>query len=248
MFSVEDRDRLRDTVLEWARSDSRVVAGAIVGSMAHRPGDRWSDLDLSFGVDDDVAIGEVLDDWSRRLGDGFDAIRLFDLPFGSAIYRVFLLPGCLQFDLSFAPASQFSAFGPSFRLLFGRAAERPAPPPPAADDTFGHGVHHAVRARVCIERGRYWQAEYWISAVRDHALTLACVRLGLPAYYGRGFDDLPSEVRASIADALVRALDRDDLLRAWRQATTALLREAPGGSETARRLEPWLRELTETDV
>ena len=50
MFSVDDRERVRDRVLEWASSDARVVAGAVVGSLAHGDGDRWSDLDLTFAV------------------------------------------------------------------------------------------------------------------------------------------------------------------------------------------------------
>ena len=47
-------------------------------------------------------------------------------------------------------------------------------------------MHHAVRARFCIERGRWWQAEYWISGVRDQALALACHRRGLAVAHGRG--------------------------------------------------------------
>ncbi len=93
---------------------------------------------------------------------------------------MFLLPGCLQFDLSFTPASVFGAGGPKFRLLFGDAVEKPYAGPPDAHELFGYAVHHALRARVCIERGRYWQAEHWISGVRDYALSLACaVRPGL---------------------------------------------------------------------
>ena len=34
MFSVSDRDRIRDHVLQLASSDARVVAGAVVGSLA----------------------------------------------------------------------------------------------------------------------------------------------------------------------------------------------------------------------
>ena len=155
----------------------------------------------------------VLDDWSERLVEEFDAARLLDLPSGGAIYRVFLLCGCLQFDLSFSPATQFGAIGPNFRLLFGTTIEKPFIAPPSARELFGYAVHHAVRARVCIERSRYWQAEYWISSLRDNAMSLACRRLGLPAYYGRGFDDLPEDVRRGFADALVRSLERVELLR-----------------------------------
>ena len=129
MFSVDDRNRVRDHVLDRAKADSRVVAGAVIGSLATSEGDRWSDLDLTFGVADGVALSEVLDDFTIDLGREFNATHLFDLPSGAAIYRVFLLQGCLQFDLSFAPASQWGALGPEFRLLFGHAAQlarRPA--------------------------------------------------------------------------------------------------------------------------
>jgi predicted nucleotidyltransferase len=225
MFTSEDRDRVHERVLEWAKADARVVAGAVVGSLARESGDPWSDLDLSFAVKDGVPVQDVLGEWSERLVEEFDAIALFDLPSGGAIYRVFLLRGCLQFDVSFSSAAQFGAIGPNFRLLFGNAVKKPFIEPPSARVLLGYAVHHAVRAKVCIERGRYWQAEYWISGVRDNALSLACRRMDLPAYYGRGFDELPEDVRHGCADALVRSLDRIELLRALNSAVEALLRE-----------------------
>jgi hypothetical protein len=243
MFNPEDRDRLRERALEWAKADPRVVAGAVVGSLAHSPGDRWSDLDLTFAVEDATPIPEVLDQWSDRLGVEFDALRLFDLPSGSAIYRVFLLPGCLQFDLSFSPAAQFGAIGPNFRVLFGHAIDKPFIGPPSAEELFGYAVHHAVRARICIERDRYWQAEYWVSGVRDHVLSLACRRLALPAHYGRGFDALPVDVRRGFEGALVRSLDRVELWRALAAAVEGLLREGAEAGELRAKVEPRLQEL-----
>src|SRR5712691_2233787 len=106
MYSVKDRERVRDRVLEWASSDARVVAGAVVGSLALGEGDRWSDLDLTFAVADHIPVFDLLLDWTRSLFNELDAVHLFDLPSGATIYRVFLLPGCLQFDLSITPASQ----------------------------------------------------------------------------------------------------------------------------------------------
>jgi hypothetical protein len=152
MFSVEERDRVRDRVLEMASSDARVVAAAVVGSLALGEGDRWSDLDLTFAVADGVPVAEVLDDWTQSLVAELDAVQLFDLPSGAAVYRVFLLRDCLQFDLSFTPEAEFAARGPKFQLLFGDAAERPYPPPPSAQELFGYAVHHALRARFCVER------------------------------------------------------------------------------------------------
>jgi hypothetical protein len=243
MFSVKDRERVYQYVLELAESDERITAGAVVGSLAHSEGDRWSDLDLTFAVKDNLSVSAVLEDWTRRLTDDLDAVHLFDLPSGATIYRVLLLPGCLQFDLSFTPQSEFGANSPRFKLLFGSAVEKPHLQPPAALELFGYAVHHALRARFCVERGRYWQAEYWISGVRDYALSLACRRRGLNVRNGRGFDDLPAEVRDSFKGALATSLERDDLLRALRVAIEGLLREADEVRDLAIKVEPQLRDL-----
>ena len=243
MFTPDDRQHVYNQVVAWAESDSQVVAAAVVGSLARQPGDRWSDLDLTFAVADEVPVQDVLADWSARLVREFGAVRLFDLPSGGAIYRVFLLPGCLQFDLSFSHASQFGAIGPNFRLLFGSAIEKPLVEAPSADGLFGYGVHHAVRAYVSIERGRYWQAEYWISSLRDNGMSLACRRLGLPAQYGRGFDELPEDVRAGFKDAIVQSLDRPELSRALSSAVGGLLRQGEQAAELRSQVEPMLREL-----
>lgn len=244
MFTVDFRDRIRDRVLALAEADARVVAGAIVGSMALSPGDRWSDLDLTFAVADETPIADVLRDWTDTLASELDAVTLFDLPSEASIYRVFLLPGCLQFDLSFTPASSFGTRGPTFRLLFGSAVERPFVPEPDPHELFGYAVHHALRARFCIERERLWQAEYWISGVRDYGMSLACRRRDLPARNGRGYDALPTDVREAFAGSLVRSLDREELARALSVAIEALLRETEPVQDVATRVEPQLRELT----
>jgi hypothetical protein len=243
IFTVQERDRVRDRVLELAASDARITAGAIVGSLAHDAGDRWSDLDLTFGVAEDIPVQTVLDDWTGKISAQCDAVHLFDVPSGPTIYRVFLLPGCLQFDLSFTPASQFGALGPKFKLLFGKAMEKPFAQDPSMQELFGYAVHHALRARFCIERGRHWQAEYWISATRDYALSLACRRREIPASYGRGFDDLPSDVHDAFRGAFATSLERNELLRALGEVIEALLCAADPAQSLAALVEPQLRQL-----
>jgi hypothetical protein len=244
VFTVDDRERVHERVLELATSDPRVVAGAALGSLALGDGDRWSDLDLMFAVADGATVAEILTDWTATLAAALDAVTLFDLPFRSTVYRVFLLPGCLQLDLSFTPARDFAPAGPNFRLLFGVAgAQLPADAPTPSSELFGLAVHHALRARVCVERGRHWQAEYWISAVRDYALALACRHRGLPEHHGRGFDELPAEVLDGFAAALVRSLERGELSRALSAAISVLLAQSAGAGELAARVEPQLLEL-----
>lgn len=242
MFTVEERDRLREYALELARNDSRVVAGAEVGSLALGGGDRWSDLDLTFGVTDGLALTDVLDDWTRSLIERFDAVRLFDLVADPAIYRVFLFPDYLQLDVSVSPASRFHATSPRFRLLFGDANEPDYRGPPPRDEILGWAVLWARHARVCIERNQWWQAEYAITHLRYHAMTLPSLRLDLPAHYGKGFDGLPSEVRDAFEGAIVRSLERGELARALNAGIEALLRECEVANDDDRILER-LREM-----
>ena len=248
MFTAADRERLRGRVLEIAGQDPRVVAGAVVGSLAFSEGDRWSDLDLTFAVADKVATADVLSDWTEKIVTEFAALHLFDLLAGASTYRVFLLPGCLQFDLSFTSASQFGATGPKFELLFGEAVEKSHYEPAPARELLGYAVHHLVRARICIERGRYWQAEYWISAARDYALSLACRRRGLASSYGRGFDDLPAEVRARFASGLSVSLEPDALLAALHVVVEAVIEEARDLPAGAPKIEMHLRELVSSQA
>ena len=241
MFSVDDRDRVREHVLRMAEADPRVVAAAVVGGLAEGPGDRWSDLDLTFGVDDAASVADVLDEWTQEVAAGLGGIHLFDVAAGAAIYRAFLLPGCLQVDLSFAPASAWGARGPRFRLLFGSAAELPHWSPASPDELFGLGVHHALRARFSIERGRWWQAEHWISSVREQAFLLACGRRGLEG--GRRLDDLPAEALEAFESALVRSLEPEEIDRALSSAISVLQRESEEAAELAAAVEEQLQAL-----
>lgn len=226
MFTVEQRDALHQHVLQLAEQDERVVAGAVIGSLALGGGDRFSDLDLTFSIADEVPIADVLDDWTYALNDQLDAVHLVDLVHGPTIYRVFLLPEALQFDLSMTPAAQFRPTSPRFRLLFGEmGGEVTSPPPPAAADLFGWGVIYALHARASIERGRIWQAEHYVGAVRDHALSLACLREGLPAERARGYDELPAYVLSRLGESHVGSLDPAALRASLAASVVALMHE-----------------------
>jgi hypothetical protein len=236
VFTVDQRNALRERVLRLGEADDRVVAGAVVGSLAVDGGDRFSDVDLTFAVADQVPAAEVLNDWTTRLVNELAAVRLADLERGPTIYRVFLLPDALQLDLSMTPAAWFRPASPRFRLVFGKttagepAALSPAgpvfiPTPPVAADLFGWGTIYALHARACIERRRAWQAEHYVSAVRDHALSLACLHHGLVAVQARGYDNLPAETLTRYEGTHVGAITPGALRAALAASVLALTRE-----------------------
>ena len=221
VFSEQERHRVYEQLIEWAESDDRIEQAAVVGSLAAGAGDRWSDIDLTLGVANEVPVPVVIDEWTQKVEASFDAAQLLDLEVGATLYRVFLLPGCLQVDLSFAAASDFQMAGARFKPLFG--AYRTAPPPqPSEHDAFGWALLYAIHARACIERGRWWQAEHAVSQSRNNTMNLECMRRGLPTRFGRGFDDLPPSVLARLEGALVGGLDREELTRALAVSALAL--------------------------
>jgi predicted nucleotidyltransferase len=244
MFTAEQRDHVRNRVLEVGRADPRVTAGALTGSMAFGDGDEWSDIDVAFGIADGIMLDTVLHDWTEALNREFSVLDHFDLHSGSSIYRVFLLLSGLEVDVAVTPNQEFGARGPNFRALFGTTHQLESTPQPSASSLSGLGWHHVLHARSCIERNKRWQAEYWISGIRDHALALACIRLGENAVYGRGVDRLPAAVTDPLAGALVRSLDELELRRALAVATTCLIGELEKWNPTlCARLKPLLQEF-----
>jgi hypothetical protein len=227
-------------VVALAERDERIVAAAVIGSLALGDGDDWSDLDLTFGLAEDASLQDVLADWSRDLADAFDAVVLFDLESRELTYRVFLFPAWLQVDLSFGVGSTVRARD-RFRPVFGPSRVEQVEPE-SAMRLFGLAVLWARHALVAIERGQPWHAEYCVSQIRHEALALACLRRDLPTAHGKGFDRLPQDVRGRFDEALVRSLEPAELRRALAVAVAGLLDEASDVGSA--QVEAQLRELT----
>ena len=158
MFTPEERDRLRSDLLESAATDRRITGAAITGSAALAREDRWSDIDLAFGVGDADELPSILADWTVRMYQQHGALHHVDVVSGVWLYRVFLLPSTLQVDLAFAPATEFGALAPTFRLILGKAIEsRHVPPPPPAK-IIGMAWLFALHARTCIARQKIGRA------------------------------------------------------------------------------------------
>ncbi|HEX5403108.1 MAG TPA: nucleotidyltransferase domain-containing protein [Pseudonocardiaceae bacterium] len=218
LFGPGDRQAALDVLLARARADDLVVGAALTGSAAAGAADSWSDIDLFLGVLD---VPVALARWSEFVHAELGAVHHFDLPAGATVYRAFLLHNGLEVDLGLAPTAEFGPVGDgAFQVLFGEATARRST---ATDVNHLVGLcwHHVLHARTSIERGKPWRAEYWISALRDHTLTMACVRLGLPSAYAKGADELPDDASA----ALVRDLSEAELWRAFRAATDGFVRE-----------------------
>lgn len=222
MFTAEQRDRVRQALIERAEREERVVAAAVVGSEAAGTADRWSDLDLTFAVPDEVSIDDLLADWTRDVEAEFNASNLFDVWAGPTLYRVFLLPGNLQVDLSFTPAARFGPTSPRFRLIFGEVMEERAREPmtrlaETPRQRFGLCVLYLVRTRIYLERSDLENADQYLRWAADL------------------LDDGPSPPNPPSYEALLEAV---------REILTVILREPGEGRDLAERLGPQLRELT----
>ncbi|TCO26652.1 hypothetical protein EV652_107545 [Kribbella steppae] len=244
MYTVAERESLRDALVHAARADERVAGAALTGSAAVDAEDEWSDVDLALGLAPGADENAVLADWTASMYGRYGAVHHTDVWSRGTVYRVFLLASTLQVDIAFAPAAEFGALGPTFRLLFGEAVEQPAWAAADPLSLVGMGWLYALHARSSIARGKVWQAEYMISGVRDHVLMLACLRHGVPHSQGRGLHLLPEATTAPVEATLVRSLEPAELQRAFRASVDVLLTEiAHVDAELAVRLDRPLREL-----
>lgn len=243
-FTVEERFQLKSRLLEFAAVDPRLSGAAVTGSAAAGREDRWSDIDLAFGVSDPALVSAVLSDCSDFMyAQG--ALHHHDVRAGAWIYRVFFLPGGLQVDLAFVEKAEFRPLGPAFKLVSGNANSIQAPPGPNPRDMIGSAWLHALHARSCILRQKLWQAEYMVSAVRDHALALACIRLGLPSAHGRGMDSLPESITQPLVASMVAGLDSARLWSALDVVLESLTSEINHAEpELGRRVSAELRSLS----
>jgi hypothetical protein len=226
VFSPDERTRIRSELIELAKADKRISGVAITGSLAADREDRWSDVDLAFGVNDVEDIESVISYYSLHMCGAYGALYNLAIKIGAWTYQVFFLPGTLQVDLGFAPSSEFRPLANTFKLISGTAHDLKAQPSPAPSQLIGMAWLHALHARTCILRGKLWQAEYMIGVVRDNALTASCVRLGLPYAHGRGFDALPAEIREPLLGSLVGRLELSELWKALDVAVHGLVKAA----------------------
>lgn len=244
MFTVSYRDEVRERIITKARTDSRIVSAAVVGSYAKGTVDKWSDIDLTFGIDEAFTITSLLDSWTEYVAQEFSGVVLLDVQRGKTIYRVFVLPGCLQLDLSFSPAKEFGAVEQHFLLLYGKQYEMPQTKTQQSDEIFGWMIHHIIRARFCVERNKLWQAEFWISEARNYALKLACMSRGLNTDYGRGFDDLPDEILDLFKNSFITQLNRKEVLRVINGIIETLPKISDEVNQLTKKVSDTLSELT----
>jgi predicted nucleotidyltransferase len=246
MLPSQKKDQVRELLLGLARTDGAITGAALTGSHAAGQGDKWSDIDLVLAVRGDLA--PTADSWSKRLYEEFGALHHWDLASSPSIIRVFLLPDWLEIDLTFSPESDFGPRGPQWHTLFGRTADLRPFAAPDPETLIGLSWHHALHARTCIERNRQWQAEHWISALRDHLITLACHRMGHPTAYAKGAHLLPDDLTKPLQATLVRSLAEHELRRALKAAVELLAAEIElWDTALAHRLQPSLTQLTETE-
>jgi hypothetical protein len=244
MFTPEERTRLREALLEAASADERISGAAVTGSASEDREDRWSDIDLAFGIRNGYDLQAALADWTGRMYKQHGALHHVDVHAGAWIYRVFLLSDILQVDLAFVPQEEFRPLASTFRLVFGKALQPKTSFPTEPEAIIGLSWLYVLHARSSIARGKLWQAEYMVSGARDHVLSLACVRHRLPTHHARGIDGLPHDILSRYEESLIGRLSADDLSRALEVVVRGLISEVHSvNAELAGRLEGPLTEL-----
>lgn len=226
MYSIQDRNYVQNLIIELSKNDTRITDCAIVGSESVGENDKFSDIDLTFGVKNDINISQILNEWNDLMSERFDANVLFDLPYEESIYRVYLLPNALQVDLSFTPHKNFGAITTRFKLLFGQSSEREQKRPPELPNVFGYCVLYALKSRCSTERKKYRQSFHYLNELRNNLMILKCLTLKTNPFDGRSYDELPISFLNKIKRTLAKDVKQSDLNNSLKNLTTILTEEA----------------------
>lgn len=243
MYSKEERDEIQNSIIALAQKDNRIKDCAIVGSESIGKHDKWSDIDLTFGIDDETEISQILSEWNAIMFANFNANVLFDVEYKESIYRVYLLPNALQVDLSFTPTQNFGAITNAFKLIFGKANHRQHKPEPELSSILGYSILYALKSRCAIEREKYWQAIFYLDKFRENIMTMKCISLHLNPFDGRSFDELPNSFLNKITTGLTGELNRDTLKNSLRSFTKILIQEIKQDNTIAYTFENELKRI-----
>jgi predicted nucleotidyltransferase len=226
VFTVEDRERIREELMDAARASAATVGAALVGSAARGAEDAWSDIDLALQLAPEADEPAVVEEWSALIAERFGLADRFDVFAAERVrYRVFLLPSSLQIDVSFWPHDRFRATEEGFRLIFGTPAEPTSPPAPDVDSIIGMAWLYALHARSALGRGRTWQAVMMLDDLRNQVVALSCVRLDLNPWHGRDADRLPDDERAALVRSRAADVTPDSLATSLQQLVDMLRAE-----------------------
>jgi|WetSurSiteA1Bulk_404760.scaffolds.fasta_scaffold11372_5 hypothetical protein len=213
LFTDIERNILLECVTKIAQSDNRVSGGALVGSFASNEIDRYSDIDITFGIKPEFEPLSVLNEWTISLKSEIEIVDYFDVKRDSAIYRVILFSNGLEIDLSVVPKIDYGPISPNFKLLFGEAINRTNFLEQPLRTLIGWGWHHVLHANSAIKRLNLWQAEYWLSSLRNYIISMKCMRLGLPSAHARGADRINNFDKKVLESTLIQTLELKELYK-----------------------------------
>lgn len=218
LFTIDERTDIRDELIAQARSDSQVIGAALVGSAARGREDRWSDIDLALQLAPDAGAAEAAERWTKLIMDRHPVADTMDM-FGpdNTLFRVILLESSLQIDLSFWSHHAFRATAEGFQLIFGTPGAPTGFVGPSAERLIHMGWLYALHVRSAVARCRTWQAIMMLDDLRNQLVGLISLRNGLPAYHGRGVDDLPPESIARLEKSRARSTSSVELTRSARE-------------------------------
>jgi predicted nucleotidyltransferase len=245
IFTPSDRDAALARAIELLEADPRVEAAVVTGSLGAGRADRWSDFDLVAVIAADADCGEVAADWEAMAYREWPVAHHYATEFGSTLVRGFLLRNGLLADLAFTPIGDFAAWAP-VRVAFDRtgAATKIAEawqawtPTPDWRGESAFAAHDVLHACSAANRGRRWQALYFLQRIRTRTLSLASERHGLDSDDLAHVDQLPAAEVDAVLGTLVTDLETPTLLQAIDRATRAFLDELRrGDAELAGRLE-----------
>lgn len=204
MFTEKYRESVRNEIINQVRTDPQIFSAASIGSYARNEVDQYSDIDLTFGMAESLEVNSKLNEYKGYIKKAFRGEFLFQLKQDFTLYGVFILPGCLQVDLSFTPQNEFGPKAYPFNIIFGtHTGEKSKSPHDPILEKFGLIVHHILRTKVCMERGQLEKSRHWLKEANKH---MSSYEFASPDLICFETEDLQKELLQKDLNSLIASL------------------------------------------
>lgn len=240
MFSIEERQRVLESICDVLLADEKVASSILVGSGAIGFTDELSDLDLHVMTFETEQVREVFAELKDRVTDLLPVTAYVDSRRGeNKVMHHFLLESFLEIDMCILPVAETEAKAPHWRVLFDRTnsvdrrmaksweEEQGRDRLEGAHEGYVGAIWHFVlHGVVAAKRGRYWQALSDVERIRSMAAELRGLRTGVRTNRNKDLHEMESLFLERLEGTLVGSLGHAQIAQAMANAVHIFFDEA----------------------
>lgn len=225
-YTREDKEKIKQKILEIAKGHGEVCGVILVGSSANNKGDEYSDLDISIVVSEEGKTEEVWKKINAEVKTALKLVFLYENTYAENNYlSVTFMENFLEVDLGVISLDLLEARRPDWEIIFDRdgsvlkkmqETSNPESDKIKFDEEFinvnlTHALYHTRNFLVALRRGRLFRAMKEIEDFRNNLIDLVGDQEGLATKHYREVDKFAEDTKVDLAKCYAKSIDEKEI-------------------------------------